>query len=198
VLTGWIDCPDLKKSKCLYLASRDGFSNDTFHQKMDGVEPATLILVRTGSNFLFGAFTTVPWQSKKRVLNVDTGEASMEPDEVGTWASDARAFLFRIEPGPPVKLPQLAKTTYSTRHRHGLGPTFGERGADLSIDLEKPHRSKSLLGGTYFCPPGANDRTFLAGSYCGWPIVDVACFQVHPRPKKEDDEISLEGDVPDH
>ena len=168
--------------------------------------------MRTGSNFLFGAFTTVPWQSKKRVLNVDTGEASMEPDEVGTWVSDARAFLFRIEPGPPVKLPQLAKTTYSTRHRHGLGPTFGERGthftcfagtnvqiltqkallgADLSIDLEKPHRSKSLLGGTYFCPPGANDRTFLAGSYCGWPIVDVACFQVHPRPKNEDDEVNV-------
>lgn len=28
VLTEWFDCPDLKLGKCLYLASRDGFSNE--------------------------------------------------------------------------------------------------------------------------------------------------------------------------
>lgn len=28
VLTEWFNCPDLKLGKCLYLASRDGFSNE--------------------------------------------------------------------------------------------------------------------------------------------------------------------------
>ena len=188
VLTGWIDCPDLKMGKCLFLASRDGYSNDTFHDKVDGVGPATLMLVRTASRFLFGAYCSVPWQSKKRVVDVDTGIATLVPDEIGTWVSDDNAWLFRLEPGPPVKLPQIRESKFSARHRFGDGPQFGERGADLAIDFSKPHRSRSMLGGTYHCPPGANDRTFLAGSYSGWPILDVAIFQVHPRPPRKEEE----------
>ena len=59
----------------------------------------------------------------------------------------------------------------------------------MAIDLDKPHRSRSMLGGTYTCPAGANDRTFLAGSYSGWPILDVAVFQVRPRPPKNEDHV---------
>jgi hypothetical protein len=195
VLTKWFNCPDLKLGKCLYLASRDGFSNDTFHDKVDGVGPATCMLVRTASRFLFGSFNTVPWQSKKRLVDVDTGAPRVVADDIGTWAYDENAFLFRIEPGPPVMLPQQRKTAYSVRHRHGEGPTFGERGADLAIDLDKPHRSRSMLGGTYTCPAGANDRTFLAGSYSGWPILDVAFFQVHPRPPRNEDDDVLDGGI---
>ena len=88
VLTGWMNCPDLKHSKCLYLASRDGYSNDKFHEKMDGVGPATLMLVRTASQFLFGAYCTEPWQSKKRAVDVLTGEEVLTPDEIGTWVYD--------------------------------------------------------------------------------------------------------------
>lgn len=91
-----------------------------------------------------------------------------------------QAYLFRIEPGTPTRMMQVGdKKAFSKRHRYGEGPCFGERGADLCIDLDKPHRSRSMLGGTYECPAGENDRTFLAGAYSGWPVLDVACFQVH-------------------
>ena len=139
----------------------------------------------------------MPWQSKKRNVNVETGEASLMPDEIGTWVSDENAYLFRLEPGPPIQLPQIRQSSFSMRHRVGEGPCFGERGADLLIDLDKPHRSRSMLGGTYSCPVGANDRTFLAGSYSGWPILDVAVFQVYPRPPREEEDamVELEGQV---
>ena len=101
------------------------------------VGPATLMLVRTASRFLFGAYTSVPWQSKKQSVDVETGKISLLPDEIGTWIYDEKAYLFRLEPGPPIQLPQLRKTAYSSRHRFKEGPTFGERGADLSIDLDR-------------------------------------------------------------
>jgi len=95
------------------------------------------MLVRTASRFLFGAYKSVPWQSKKPSVDVETGKISVLPDEIGTWIHDENAYLFRLEPGPPIQLPQLRTTVYSARHRFGEGPTFGERGADLSIDLDR-------------------------------------------------------------
>jgi hypothetical protein len=35
-----------------------------------------------------------------------------------------------------------------------------------------------MLGGTYDCPEGKNERTFLAGSFSGWSLVEVAVFKV--------------------
>ena len=55
---------------------------------MDGVGPATLMLVRTASQFLFGAYCAEPWQSKKRTVDVLTGEEVLTPDEIGTWVYD--------------------------------------------------------------------------------------------------------------
>ena len=88
--------------------------------------------------------------------------------------TNTQTCIQRIRPHPPGHL--------SLSHTHAF----------------KHGRSRSMLGGTYECPAGANDRTFLAGSYSGWPILDVAFFQVHPRPRKEEEEVveaAAEGDA---
>ena len=45
-----------------------------------------------------------------------------------------------------------------------------------------------MLGGTYECPEGANERTFLAGSFSGWSLTEVAVFKIVL--KKNDEEIA--------
>lgn len=192
-LAHWGHFPDIRMSKLLYLASRDGFSNDTFHTKVDGVTPATLLLVKTASRFVFGAFVTAPWNSTKSQANPKTGKIEQVPDLKGTWVADDKAFLFRLEPGPPVLLPQIAYPQSAIRHRHGTGPAFGDRAADLSLDLDQPSRSRSMLGAGYLCPEGAQPRNFLAGSFSGWAVLEVAVFRVHPRTGREGDEESEEG-----
>ena len=147
-----------------------------------------------------------------------------------TWIYDENAFLFRLEPGPPVKLPQIRETAYSARHRYsylisipsssvfirhhsrlaaplflfcqhsshstqpgpfylylsihvgvytcpslcsyGEGPTFGERGADLSIDLTKPHRCSWVYAANL-------RRQILSGAcscLCSWSPVESCAY----------------------
>lgn len=52
---------------------------------------------------------------------------------------------------------------------------------DSTLLCAFPHtlrRSRSMLGGTYDCPEGKNERTFLAGSFSGWSLTEVAVFKV--------------------
>ncbi|KAJ1490897.1 hypothetical protein T484DRAFT_1776160 [Baffinella frigidus] len=81
--------------------------------------------------------------------------------------------------------------------RGPAGPAYGDRGADLTLDFDQPHKSRSMIGGTYGCPPGANERAFLAGSFTGWAIVEVAVFTVHPRPGKKAGEEEEEMEIVD-
>jgi len=86
-LLDWTDAPAIRMGKMLYLASRDGFANEAFHTKVDGKGPATLIIVKTASRFLFGAFNSVPWTQnltsseapKGRAEDVPTGKPTVMP-----------------------------------------------------------------------------------------------------------------------
>ena len=53
------------KFKLLYKATKDGDSQNTFHQKCDGISN-TLTIVHTTQNLKFGGFTTAKWNNQDR------------------------------------------------------------------------------------------------------------------------------------
>jgi hypothetical protein len=53
----------MDKFSLLYRASRDGFGTEVFHSKCDEHENTLTILKAKESSFIFGAFTSVAWQS---------------------------------------------------------------------------------------------------------------------------------------
>ena len=97
---------DLRLGGLVYLASRDGMSNDMFHAKCDG-HGATVMICRASNRFTFGAFTTVPYSSVSMKTDAKTGVKTVSRDDKGTSHADKRAFLFRLEPSDPVKLEQI-------------------------------------------------------------------------------------------
>jgi hypothetical protein len=97
---------DLRLGGLVYLASRDGMSNDVFHAKCDG-HGATVMICRASNRFTFGAFTTVPYSSVSMKTDAKTGVKTVSRDDKGTSHADKRAFLFRLEPSDPVKLEQI-------------------------------------------------------------------------------------------
>ena len=65
----------------------------------------------------------------------------------------------------------LKKMNSHNQHLEPLNPK-------LQTPNPKIPNPRSMIGGTYGCPPGANERAFLAGSFTGWAITEVAVFQV--------------------
>jgi len=191
-LMEWSNARDIRRSNLLYLSSRDGLSNTTFHEKCDR-QGATLMICKTASRFVFGAFTAIPWHSARAQVDIRTGIAETKEDKAGTSLADSKAFLFRLEPSP-AKCGQIANFKSAVRHKAGDGPAFGDRGSDLNLDFDRPRRSRSMLGGTYDCPQGANERSFLAGSFSGWSLVEVAVFKVVLNTPKEVEEVPLRSE----
>jgi hypothetical protein len=44
------------------------------------------------------------------------------------------------------------------------------------------------------CPEGANERCFLAGSFSGWTVTEVAVFKAHVKYNELDAEAEVGGD----
>jgi hypothetical protein len=136
----------------LYRATRDGFGSNDFHSKCDGHSNTLTILKAKGSEFIFGGYTTIDWESSVQ------------------WKSDPKAFIFSLtnKDNQPLKM----KITPYMHHRaieyHSeFGPTFG---FDIRIanNANTTMSSYSNLGFAYRHPQyerGTNEaRTFLAGS----------------------------------
>jgi len=65
-------------------------------------------------------------------------------------------------------LTQVDHCEAAIRHKADDGPTFGDRGSDLYIDLDRPNRSRSMLGGTYRkpCLPVPELNAAANDTYC--------------------------------
>uniref|UniRef100_A0A7S0U002 TLDc domain-containing protein n=1 Tax=Hemiselmis andersenii TaxID=464988 RepID=A0A7S0U002_HEMAN len=155
----------LGNDSLLYLASRDGFRNSVFHKLVDLKGP-TCTLVKLADGHIFGGFASVPWT------------AGVE----GKYVPDPSAYLFSITDGSPTSSPILLKQSTKSPedavfHDPDLGPCFG-RALGLQLDIPSYSSSDFRGGSKYRVPPSADDRTFLAGSYNGWNIMDVAVFFV--------------------
>jgi hypothetical protein len=137
----------------LYRATRNGFSSDVFHSKCDGHSNTLTILKAKESQFVFGGFTTVSWDS----FSGDN--------------SDPNAFIFSLtnKDNTPLKMkvdPDEHESAICCHSRYG--PIFG--GYDIIIynNANTTMDGYSNLGYSYKHPQyarGTNEaKTFLAGS----------------------------------
>jgi hypothetical protein len=142
------------KWSLLYRATRDGFGSRSFHSKCDGHSNTLTILKAKESQFIFGGFTAVQWDSSS------------------VWKSDPNAFIFSLtnKDSKPLKL-----KVDSNRHEYAIGcdsrcgPKFSG-GFDIHIanNANTTMDSYSDLGDSYSHPQfiqGTNEaKTFLAGT----------------------------------
>ena len=144
-----------EKWSLLFRGSRDGFSANDFHSKCDGHSNTLTILKAKQTSYIFGAFTTVDWES------------SSWP---GKYKSDPNAFIFSLtnKENKPMKMrPNKYENAVYTYAQYG--PTFG-RGYDIFIanDANTTTDSYSNFGYSYTHPQyeyGTNAaQTLLAGS----------------------------------
>mmetsp|Transcript_33950 Transcript_33950/g.70087 ORF Transcript_33950/g.70087 Transcript_33950/m.70087 type:complete len:220 (-) Transcript_33950:50-709(-) len=154
----------LGSESLIYLASRDGFFNCAFHKKVDLKGP-TLTLVSTKEGHIFGGYSSVPWTA----------------GTTGKILADPAAFLVSVSDGqgrPPIKIPQSDNSgDDAVFHDPDLGPCFG-RALGLQLDILAYSSSDFCKNRKYRIPPGYEDRTFLAGSYNGWDVQEVAVWVV--------------------
>ncbi len=142
------------KWSLLYRGTRDGFGSDVFHSKCDNHSNTLTIIKANGSEFIFGGFTTVSWDSSNG------------------WKSDPNAFIFSLtnKDNQPLKMKvDLDEHESAIRCYPEYGPTFGG-GFDILI-VDKANttmESYSKLGCAYSHPQYAvgtdEAETFLSGS----------------------------------
>jgi hypothetical protein len=144
------------KWSLLYRGTRDGFGAKDFHSKCDGHSNTLTIVKAKGSEFIFGGFTSINW------------------DSLGRWRhkSDPNAFLFSLTNGDnrPLKIKiDPNQRQYAIYCDSEYGPLFGG-GHDICIanNANTTMGSYSDLGYTYKHPRYANGtneaQTILAGT----------------------------------
>jgi hypothetical protein len=138
----------------LYRGTRDGFGSLDFHTKCDGHSNTLTILKAKESEFIFGGYTTVKWESSTN----------------GKWKSDTNAFIFSLANGDKWALKMKVdpnKRQYALYCHSECGPSFG---FDINIanDSNTTMKSYSTLGFSFNHPQYAygtiEAQQFLAGS----------------------------------
>ena len=142
------------KWSLLYRGTRDGFGSDVFHSKCDGHANTLTIFKSKGSEYIFGGFTAMSW------------------DSTSGCKSDQNSFIFSLtnKDNRPVKM-----KIDPNRHEYGivcaseLGPTFGCFDIHIANYSNTRIDSVSYLGDSYKHPQYAigtdEANSFLAGSY---------------------------------
>ena len=153
----------LDEKHLLYLGSRDGFFNASFHRAVDLKGP-TLTVVLLANGRMFGGFSSLSWRSSSR----------------GQFYEDPLAFLFVLSDGlskkPPDKLSQRSTSSHAVFHDPDLGPCFG-RALALQLDV-LALSSSDVSPSSYRVPPGASLPFSLAGTKSGWDVKEVAVWRV--------------------
>ena len=154
-----------RKWSLLYQGSRDGFLAYDFHSRCDS-KPNTLTIIKSQSGNIFGAFTSVLWNS------------------IGTWQDDKSAFIFSLvnkENRPLIFEHSSSKLNSLVSHKN-FCPTFGQ-GHDLHIsNFSNTNRnSYSNLGYTYTHPDfeygSEKAKKHLAGSYY-FQVQEIEVFKM--------------------
>ena len=139
----------------LYRGTRDGFGADDFHSTCDGHSNTLTIFKAKKSNYIFGGFTSVEWNSSSG------------------FKSDPNAFIFSLtnKDNRPLKIKvDPNEDEQAIFGNYDFGPSFGG-GHDIHVanKANKTMASYSNLGKSYKHPQYAyrsnEAETFLAGSY---------------------------------
>jgi hypothetical protein len=143
-----------KQWVCLYKATKDGFSAQTFHSMCDN-KGETIVVIKSTNGNIFGGYNPVSWTSSN------------------TYSVDSRAFLFSLVSAKghsPVMFSSIVGKGSYCYGGSGYGPTFGG-GHDLYIlsDSNINSGSYSNLGYSYGVPGMTYGTTqiqsVMAGSY---------------------------------
>ena len=143
----------------IYKASRDGFDANAFHSRCDN-QGATITLIQSSNNYLFGGYTATPWTSD------------------GSYKGDTSAFLFTlINPHaiPPTKyMTNPANVQYAVHHNGGYGPTFGG-GHDLNVANSSNANNSSYSGfpHAYYDTTGKGSNTFTGANNFATSDIEV-------------------------
>jgi hypothetical protein len=116
--------------------------SSNFHAQCDDKGP-TITLIRCTGGFVFGGFTSEPWQSR------------------GNYTRADKSFLFSLvnpRGAPPQKFDVTPGHGSAVYYNSGYGPTFGG-GHDLHI-ANGWNGSYTNLGSTYSNPTGLGANAF--------------------------------------
>lgn len=140
--------------KMLYSSARDGFDSAKFHQLCDE-KGATLTVVRTKDNHIFGGYASVPWSSKARHL----------PDE--------HAFLFSWDWKEIYK--QFNHHHKAVYHGAPVGPAFGKGDLIIGSDSSSKPNSSMDINNTYFSHGRATEQISGGRTFA---LADIEVFLV--------------------
>ena len=134
-----------KKMELLYRGTRDGMSNDVFHNKCINKGP-TICLFKNEKGYIFGGFTSVD-------LKGGSGYRSSKDSFIFTLTN-----MYEIS---PTKFP-CSSSNNSIQESPNYGPIFG--GCDIAIQFPSSHYTnfpysyKDVLGKGYSIFKGDNDN----------------------------------------
>ncbi|CAF3422717.1 unnamed protein product [Rotaria socialis] len=146
----------------IYKGSRDGFHADAFHSRCDN-EGATITIIQSDQNYLFGGYTSVSWTSN------------------GGYKTDPTAFLFTLT-NPhniqPTKYPiKSDKEDEAVCHNSSYGPRFG-KGTDISAGNggTSRHSQYTNFPTTYSDTTEKGDTTFTGAKT--FTLLEIEVFKL--------------------
>ena len=146
----------------IYKASRDGFDPNAFHTRCDN-QGATMTVIRSTNNYLFGGYASTVWTSK-----------------TATYGNDSHAFLFTLTNPhniPPTKyLVKPASTCHALQYQIDYGPIFGVN--DILVYANSNSNQSSLFGfpSSYADTTGWGKNTFTGAP--NFTTSDIEVFKL--------------------
>jgi len=150
--------------KLLYrLGEQDQFDIDDYKKKVHD-KGATVLLVKTGVDWIAGGYTSVPWKNDPNHKTV----------------SDEKAFLFSVQHRK--KYPILKKEN-AVRHTNNWGPIFGYPGWGLIIGWDKKRYPQSIFegsgyGNSEYGVPALNGKSALTGEGSTYTLKEAEIFLI--------------------
>jgi hypothetical protein len=130
----------ITESNLVFRASTDGFEAANFHAKCDSVAN-TLSIIKSKEGFVFGGFTSLPWQGS-------------------VYMTDEKAFLFSLknDVNSMEKIPLIpSRSSHAIYANNSFGPCFGSYEITIRNMANKNNNSTSKLGSTF----KSKDENFL-------------------------------------
>ncbi len=164
-LNSWLGSNDLNL-ELVYRMSQHGSKKAAFDAQVQGVSPS-LILIKSESGQVFGAYTSIPWKI---------------PDTNDECYIDKTAFLFSLTQRS--KHQPYQNTLQTVRFWRDQHLFFFGGGCDLAIGDQPDRRKDSWtnLGYTFEPPAGTKAlsdaaKRYLAGDYC-FKVRELEVFKV--------------------
>ena len=147
----------------LFRGSRDGWSYQIIHAKIDNQGP-TITIIKTRKGRIFGGFASVSW------------------DGSGTGKADSNAFLFSVDLAMknPVNLSSQSKPIYCHPH---TGPYFGSSKVFCVRSDANTGTTSSFNVNDIFkdLPKAANGNCMYIDGDADFQISEVEVFRVIPN-----------------